>query len=214
MTRCARVPPTRLPDPARGETLRNVAAVLAMSRALHAHANPSAAYYPDVAALGFGGWVLPVLAHEAALHMASRPPDQVIDRVGRPYLERWWLVREDAGASYLHRWLGDDPDLGLHDHPADSASLLIEGALRERWLPAGALPDADIRTAHLGPGAVVYRTASHAHQMYVASRDTPLTLFVFGPRGPDAQWGFWVPSKDGAGKVRMRHPFPPVGSGA
>ena len=210
---CARVPPRRLPDPARGRTLRDVAAVLDVSRALHADTHPSAAYYPRISALGFGGWILPVLEREVDALMASRLPDQVIERVGRPYLERWWLARDDRGATYLHRWLGDDPDLGLHDHPADSASLLIAGALRERWLPAGSLPDADVRTEHLDAGAVVYRTASHAHQMYLASHQTPVTLFVFGPRAEDAEWGFWVPAPDGAGKVRMRHPSPPMRSG-
>lgn len=217
--RCPRVAPRVLPDPARGETLLDVAAVMAFSQALHAGAVPGhtdvrlgrVAHYAGVDALGFGEWVLDVLAAEARALIGQRPPDQVIRRVGRPYLERWWLRRGVTGAVYLHRWLGDDPDFGLHDHPADSLSLLLTGALRERWLAAGDLPDHCISEVRLARGAVTYRTAACAHQIYIDSpRVEPLTLFVFGPRAADAAWGFWVPSPDGAGrKVRERHPSPP-----
>lgn len=218
--RCARVQPDPLPDPARGDLLREVAAVMAISRALHggdvpayaAHAVRRTAHYPCEDALGYGPWVLDALAAEARALMARRPPDQVIERVGRPYLERWWLQRSVHGATYLHRWLGDDPDIGLHDHPADSLSLLLTGALLERWLARGDLPDHCIHEQRLERGAVTYRPAAHAHQIYVDSPVEPLTLFVFGPRGPDPAWGFWVPDPEGGTrKVRMRHPPAPTG---
>lgn len=41
--RCARVPPRRPHPPARGRTLRTVAAVLDASRACHARLHPSSA---------------------------------------------------------------------------------------------------------------------------------------------------------------------------
>ena len=217
MQRCPRVPPRRLPDPARGELLLEVAAVMAMSRALHGGDIPSlahhrvgrVAHYASEEALGYGEWVLAALAAEARALMERCPPDEVIDRCGRPYLERWHLLRDGTGRTYLHRWRGDDPDLGLHDHPADSLSLVIAGGLRERWLAHGALPGHCIATRDLPRGAVTYRTAACAHQLRVATPDVvPLTLFVFGPRAADAAWGFWVPDPDGDGtrKVRMRHP--------
>ena len=165
--------------------------------------------------LGADTVVIDLARAEAEALVAERAPDQVIERVGRPYLERWWLERSADRAVYLHRWLGDDPDLGLHDHPADSASLCLAGQLAERWLPAGHLPDHLIRTRRLASGAVCYRAAAHAHQMYIASEAAPLTLFAFGPRAPDAAWGFWV-AAPGVGKERQRHPSaampPPAGA--
>ena len=34
-----------------------------------------------------------------------------------PYLERYYLGTLFGWRFYLHRFVGDDPDLGLHDHP-------------------------------------------------------------------------------------------------
>ena len=160
--------------------------------------------------LGVGARFLGQALGEARALAAARRPDQVIERVARPYLERWWLERTADRAVYVHRWLGDDPDLGLHDHPADSASLCLGGELRELWMPAGDLPDHHLHDRRLRPGAVCYRSAAHAHQLRIVSEAEPWTLFVFGPRAPDAAWGFWVPSPDGTRKVRHRHPSPSI----
>ena len=136
--------------------------------------------------LGADAGLIDIARAEAEALVADRAPDQVIERVGRPYLERWHLERSTDRAVYLHVWRGNDPDMGLHDHPAASASLCLGGVLRERWLPAGHLPDHHIRTRRLATGAVCYRSAAHAHQMYIESEATPITLFVFGARGADA----------------------------
>ena len=194
-----------------GDWLRPAAEVLDVWRRGRTldDAPPEREHREATGTIGLHAGLVEQVAGEAAALIAHRPPDQVIDRVGRAYLERWWIERSEGRAIYLHHWLGDDPDLGLHDHPADSASLCLAGALRERWLARGDLPDSQIRERFLAPGAVVYRRAAHAHQMYVESEE-PLTLFVFGPRSASAEWGFWVPSPDGTRKVRYRHPSPPI----
>ena len=158
----------------------------------------------DVRVLGLGAALRAQAVAQALALTAHSPPDQVIEREGRPYLERWWLERGGIRSVYVHRWLGDDPDRGLHDHPVDSASLVLAGRYRERWLPRGDMSDDRISTWELAPGDVAYRAARHAHQIYLHGPPPHLTLFVFGPRS--RQWGFWVPSGDGTHKTLRRHP--------
>lgn len=171
---------------------------------------------PDVSAVAPGG-AERVLGLDTAMRdrvvaealwlTHDRPPDQVIERVGRPYIERWWLERGALRSIYVHRWLGDDPDQGLHDHPADSASIVLAGRQRERWLQRGDLPDRELRTWDLSPGDVTYRPARHAHQIHLHGPPPHLTLFIFGVRS--RQWGFWLPSGDGSHKTLQRHPSAP-----
>ena len=191
----------------RGTWLRTAAEILDVWRG---------AALPDVSAVCPGGAARQLgldeamrdrVVGEAMALTASRPPDQVIERVGRPYLERWWLERGGLRSLYVHRWRGDDPDLGLHDHPADSASLVLAGCYRERWLAHGDQPDRWIRTWDLAPGDVAYRPARHAHQIHLHGPGPHLTLFIFGARA--RQWGFWVPSPDGTAKTLQRHPSAP-----
>ena len=145
---------------------------------------------------------LSLIGEAADAIIARGPPDQRIGAPGRIYLERWWLERGPRRSVYLHRYIGDDPRRDLHDHPADSASLMLRGALLERWLPRGSAVEAEVRRQGLGAGTVTYRPAEHAHQLEtwplgaeVTAGEQPLTLFVFGPRR--RRWGFWVPARDG-----------------
>lgn len=129
-----------------------------------------------------------------------RPPEQTIWREERAYLQRWWLERTRERCVYLHRFLAPDPDHGLHDHPADSASLLLAGRQIEHWREDGADASTPPRVRVLDEGAFVWRPAAHAHQLYPApGSGPPLTLFVFGPRV--RSWGFWVP--DGRGGLYL-----------
>lgn len=55
---------------------------------------------------------------QKALFAASgRLPCRIIADRGQPYLERYYLCTVLGTRFYIHRFVGDDPDRGLHDHP-------------------------------------------------------------------------------------------------
>jgi hypothetical protein len=131
--------------------------------------------------------------------IASRPRDQVIERHGSPYMERWYLARkamvpsnapvgrfDDPGALipselenlYLHRFLrGDDED--LHDHPWPWATLIVRGGY---WEQLG-----DDRRAWRDAGDVLLRAAAQRHANFDVEPGT-ITLFATMPKERD--WGF------------------------
>lgn len=51
------------------------------------------------------------------LAIADRLPCRVISEDGTPYLERYFVFHAFGVRCYLHRFVGSDPERGLHDHP-------------------------------------------------------------------------------------------------
>ena len=141
------------------------------------------------------------ILRRARYRMASRKPDfQVINGNG-VYLQRWWIIPRNRWFNiYLHRFLHDDEDSALHDHPYASMSWVLDRGYYEHsrtsidWQPAG---------------AIVFRRAATAHRIELKKRheltrtgweaETPIpavSLFFTGPR--TREWGFhcpngWVP---------------------
>lgn len=78
--------------------------------------------------------------------LAGRLPARVINYGETPYLERYYLFTVLGWRFYLHRFVGSDPDRGLHDHPWPLAFSLIlvgwyweqtrSGLHRVRWFNA------------------------------------------------------------------------------
>lgn len=70
-------------------------------------------------------------------HISSHLPLRIIgetneDGTFRPYLERYFLFSVLGFTCYLHRFVGSDPDRGLHDHPWPyAASLIVAGTYIE-----------------------------------------------------------------------------------
>lgn len=115
--------------------------------------------------------------------MASRPHDL---NVGPDYMHRWWIVPRNPWQNvYLHRFLHDDHDAALHDHPWDNTSLVIKGRYLEH-MPSG---DVLERVA----GDVIHRLATDSHRIELIDGVEAVTLFFTGPKVRD--WGFWC--KDG-----------------
>lgn len=50
-------------------------------------------------------------------NLTSRLPCRIIDEAGQPYLERYYLAGFGSYRIYVHRFVGSDPDRGLHSHP-------------------------------------------------------------------------------------------------
>lgn len=60
-------------------------------------------------------------------------PARLISDGTRPYLERYYVGTLFGWRFYLHRFVGSDPDLGLHDHPWRRAfSIVLSGWYREQ----------------------------------------------------------------------------------
>ncbi|MBX4004293.1 hypothetical protein DEE38_24385 [Ralstonia pickettii] len=66
------------------------------------------------------------------LAYSNTRPVKVISDNGRRYLERYFVCSVFGMRVYLHRFVGSDPDRGLHDHPwAWAASIVLAGWYRE-----------------------------------------------------------------------------------
>ena len=131
-----------------------------------------------------------------------REPDFIIGGNDDPYLLRWYVIPRNRWFNiYLHKFLRDDDDRALHDHPWWSLALILKGSYTQR-LPGG-------KAVHRKPGRLVLRRPEHAHRVELLRRcpvrienggfhcgDTTLvpawTLFITGPRL--RKWGFHCPN--------------------
>ena len=115
--------------------------------------------------------------------LLSGRPHFVIGDPQRPYLLRWYLIpRNKRFNLYLHKFLRDDDDRALHDHPWWFVSLVIRGAYQE-MLDGG-------RSVVRRAGSVGFRAAEHRHRV-VLLRVPTWTIVLTGPVARD--WGFWCP---------------------
>lgn len=134
------------------------------------------------------------LRNKALAHVKANPiPDLIIGGDVDPYLLRWyWMPRNKLFNVYIHRFLKDDQDEALHDHPWPSYSIMCEGHILENFIgkhrngePYSAYRDFTL-------GMTVYRPAKFAHKIIVIpGRKLPLTIFITGPR--IREWGFHCP---------------------
>lgn len=143
---------------------------------------------------------------------AKRPPDFVIGGRDRPYLRRWFLIPRNAFFNvYLHKFMRDDDDRALHDHPwLFNASWLLKGSYIEHTIKAGGI---SART-RLDAGSFKFRWGAAPHRVELLSNifyhtlEIPCyltggvierrcqvhypihawTLFITGPR--IREWGF------------------------
>ena len=116
-----------------------------------------------------------------------REPDFIIGGSEGPYLLRWWVIPRNRFFNiYLHKFLRDDDDRALHDHPWLSLSIILRGGYVEHT--------ADI-VSRREAGSVVFRRAKHAHRIELlrdAGQPLPAwTIFITGPK--IREWGFHCP---------------------
>lgn len=138
--------------------------------------------------------------------MDRRPWNEVIERHGSPYIERWFLGRKvmvpTAVASrsrvaavgpeaddptplpseienlYLHRYLRNDFE-DQHCHPWPNGSLVVRGGIVEQ---------VGVARYTLLPGDVVFRPANQRHAIIEVE---PGTITLFGTGQKEREWGFW-----------------------
>src|SRR4051795_6598747 len=86
-----------------------------------------------------------------------REPDFYIGGKVNPYLLRWWVIPRNRFFNvYLHKFLRDDDDRALHDHPWVSLSVILRG---------GYIEHTATEVRRRGAGSVVFRRAKHAHRI-------------------------------------------------
>jgi len=133
-----------------------------------------------------------------------RAPDFVIGGKDDPYLLRWRLLPRNRFFNlYLHKFVRDDDDRALHDHPWWFFSFVLSGQYVEivehSLRPAGLHPSVNwpsFASIDRGQYSLAFRRAKHRHRVVLArdefGRPKPCwTLVLTGPRV--REWGFWCP---------------------
>lgn len=125
----------------------------------------------------------------------KRKPDFIIGRDNKPYMLRWHILPKNKWFNvYLHKFLGDDDDRALHDHPWWSVSIILRGGYKEH-LPGGVIK-------HRGAPRITFRRAAQAHRIELYRDSVGIyikravirpawTIFITGPRF--REWGFYCP---------------------
>ena len=136
-------------------------------------------------------------------------PSLVIGRPEDPYLLRWHLIpRNRFIGVHLHKFLRDDEDRALHDHPWWFISFLFKGRYDE------IISDDGTKAIYRNAPSIVFRAAEHRHRVVLPiiitdiefkhdengigeiastteTRQPAWTLVITGPRV--REWGFWCP---------------------
>jgi len=122
--------------------------------------------------------------------LLSGKPHFVIgaDNPDGAYMLRWYLVPRNPWLNlYLHKFLRDDEDRALHDHPWWFVSVMLRGGYREI-----------VRLSELRRAApsIAFRKAEHQHRVVLWRDDAGhiqpcWTLVLTGRKR--RTWGFWCP---------------------
>lgn len=122
--------------------------------------------------------------------------------IGDNYLLRWYVIpRNPVLNIYLHKFLHDDEDRALHDHPWWFISIMLKGGYQEvidieRSSTAG-FTETICRRAP----SIAFRKSEHRHRV-VLHRDygdnhaigRPITCWTLVITGRVTRnWGFWCP---------------------
>ena len=144
--------------------------------------------------------------------ITARLPARVISDNGQPYLERYYVGTLGGVRIYLHRFVGSDPDRGVHDHPwAWAASIILagwyleesrRGILPVRWFnfllgdsfhriikPEG-MPDVWTLFFHKAGDVKPW-----GFMRYLDDGQALWTEYIYGGKGKEAAW--WLTAKKG-----------------
>lgn len=99
-----------------------------------------------------------IIGHNAR----SRLRDGHRDPVERPFLLRWFVIPKNKWCNiYLHKFVRDDEDRALHDHPWFNLSIVLLGQYIEQTIRSGGVHWKQLFTA----GAFKFRTPWAAHRV-------------------------------------------------
>jgi len=114
--------------------------------------------------------------------------------IGAGYLLRWHLIPRNRFFNiYLHKFIGNDDERALHDHPWASISIKLKGRVVEHYM-ATALEQWIGGYYHLFPvkrrfvDILTIRPADFAHRLELVGNKPAWTIFITGP--VKREWGF------------------------
>lgn len=133
-------------------------------------------------------WIARVL-----FNYAGKRPCRLIGRYGKPYLERYFLFQKFGITAYLHRFVRDDAEEELHNHPWRLAtSLVLCGEYREQRLHAFCQRMASQPDIHLQQVRWINVLTPDSWHCITSVRPETWTLFMH--TGWRFGWGFLRPA--------------------
>ena len=133
--------------------------------------------------------------------LTNRLPCRIISDDGQPYLERYHVCSLGKIRVYLHRFVGSDPDRGLHSHPWSWAmSLVLSGwYFEERFSGTDKPVLRRVKWLNILLG-------ESFHRVVMPAADAECwTLFIHRQADTGRRWGFLRPfprvEGEGAGRV-------------
>lgn len=127
--------------------------------------------------------------------LCSGEPHHKIGAEGNWYMLRWFLIPSNRWINlYLHKFLRDDDDRALHDHPWWFVSFIIKGGYWE--ITPNRKFAGKVSYALRYCFSIAYRKAEHRHRVELLldefHKPQPCwTIVLTGPRV--REWGFWCP---------------------
>lgn len=111
------------------------------------------------------------------------------------YIDRWYIIPRNSFFNiYLHRYHGGDQFRYPHDHPWNSISIVLRGALIEENYThiAGWNSDFSCQVEVLKPFRPKYRTAEAIHRVLLPDGGEGKTWSLFITTRKRRGWGFWI----------------------
>lgn len=151
--------------------------------------------------------------------LTGRLPCRLINDGQRRYLERYYLGDLLGARFYLHRFVDDDPDRGLHDHPWNWAgSIVLSGWYIERrrwsfrrvrwfnWLTGDTFHQVQLPYGIRECWTLFFHDASDDKTPWGFLRkvDGYPTYFQYGKGGPADRWWLNAPKGVDADRVPQR----------
>lgn len=133
--------------------------------------------------------------------LLSGKPHFIIGDPAAPYMLRWYLVPRNRWLNvYLHKFLRDDDDRALHDHPWPFASIMLRGRYYET-LERCLVGDQFVVSLPIEPcerrtPSIALRRATDRHRVTLAkdASGKPIPCWTLVLTGRKLrEWGFWCP---------------------
>lgn len=121
-----------------------------------------------------------------------------------PYLTRWFLIRRERFAVYLHRFHRSDEDRALHDHPWSFITIILwrgytEHFRRVKGVTIDYRESPSVKTVEYEevkcrrwPGMLIYRPATWRHRVELINGKPSWSLIIRFTKW--REWGFWTDS--------------------
>lgn len=123
--------------------------------------------------------------------LISGKPHFIIGSSDAPYMHRWYLIPRNPWINvYLHKFLRDDEDRALHDHPWSFLSFMVWGAYTE-IRPTNILGELMNWPKTRSAPSIAFRRATDRHRVALIDGRPCWTIVITGPKV--REWGFWCP---------------------